>query len=112
MLYKLKFVCNIRQYLVLFCRKSPEVYNFRFLFVMTSASRERPWRKSSSMAASQVENAFCMIEFAKTNSVTIVQWHFRTRYVKQPPTKQLVYDWSKKFNELGDWKPESCSGAC
>jgi hypothetical protein len=53
------------------------------------------------MATSQVEKAFCMIEFAKTNSVTVMQHHFRTRYNKQPPTRQSTYDWNKKFNETG-----------
>jgi hypothetical protein len=53
------------------------------------------------MVASQMEKAFCMIVFAKTNSVTLMQHHFRTRYGKQSPTRQSVYDWSKKFNETG-----------
>jgi hypothetical protein len=38
-------------------------------------------------------------KFVKINSVTVVQRHFRTWYGKQPPTRQSIYDWSKKFNE-------------
>ena len=42
-----------------------------------------------------------MLELAKTNSVTLVQRLFRRRYGKPPPTRQLIYDWSKKFQETG-----------
>jgi len=53
------------------------------------------------MAATVVEKAFCVMELAKTNSVTLVQRHFRRRYGKPPPTRQSIYDWSKKFQETG-----------
>ena len=53
------------------------------------------------MATTVVEKAFCVLELAKTNSVTLVQHHFRRRYGKPPPTRQSVYDWSKKFQETG-----------
>jgi hypothetical protein len=42
-----------------------------------------------------------VIEFAKTNSVTVMQRRFRTQYGKQAPTRQSIYDWSKKFNDTG-----------
>ena len=51
------------------------------------------------MAATVVEKAFCVLELAKMNSVTLVQRHFRRRYGKPPSTRQSVYDWSKKFQE-------------
>jgi hypothetical protein len=51
------------------------------------------------MAASQGKKALCVIEFAKTVTVTVVQHPFRTRCGKHPPTRQSIYDWSKKFNE-------------
>jgi hypothetical protein len=35
------------------------------------------------MTASQVEKAFCVIEFAETDSVAVVQRHFITRYGKR-----------------------------
>jgi len=53
------------------------------------------------MAANVVEKAFCVLELAKTNSVTLVQRHFRRRYGKPPPTRQSIYEWSKKFQETG-----------
>ena len=53
------------------------------------------------MAASVVEKAFCVLELAKMNSVTLVQRLFRRRYGKPPPTRQSMYDWSKKFQETG-----------
>ena len=53
------------------------------------------------MATTVVEKAFCVLELAKTNSVTLVQRHFRRRYGKPPPTRQSICDWSKKFQETG-----------
>ena len=53
------------------------------------------------MAATVVGKAFCVLELAKTNSVTLVQRHFRRRYGKPPPTRQTIYDWSKEFQETG-----------
>ena len=53
------------------------------------------------MAATVVEKAFCVLELAKMNSVTLVQRYFRRRYGKPPPTRQSIYDWSKKFQESG-----------
>jgi hypothetical protein len=47
------------------------------------------------MAASAQEKAFCVLEFAKTTSVSSVQRHFRTRYGKNPPTGKSIYDWYK-----------------
>ena len=51
------------------------------------------------MAATVVEKAFCVLELAKTNSVILVQRLFRRRYGKPPPTRQSIYNWSKKFQE-------------
>ena len=51
------------------------------------------------MAATVVEKAFCVLELAKTNSVTLVPRLFRRRYGKPP--RQSIYDWSKKFQETG-----------
>jgi len=53
------------------------------------------------MAATLVEKAFFVLELVKTNSVTLVQRHFRRQYGKPPPTRQSIYDWSKKFQETG-----------
>jgi len=51
------------------------------------------------MAATVLEKAFCVLELAKTNSVTLVPRLFRRRY--GPPIRQSVYEWSKKFQEIG-----------
>ena len=53
------------------------------------------------MAATVVEKAFCVLELAKANSVTLVPRLSRRRYGKPPPTRQSIYDWSKKFQETG-----------
>ena len=53
------------------------------------------------MVATVVEKAFCVLELAKANSVTLVQRLFRIRYGKPPPTRQSIYDWSKRFQETG-----------
>jgi len=53
------------------------------------------------MAATVVEKAFCVLELAKTITVALVQRYFRRRYGKHPPTRQSIYDWSKKFQEIG-----------
>jgi transposase len=53
------------------------------------------------MAATAVEKAFCVLELSKTNSVNLVQRHFRRRYGKPPPTRQSIYDWSTKLQETG-----------
>ena len=53
------------------------------------------------MAATVVEKAFCVLELAKTNSVTLVPRLFRRRYGKPPPARQSIYDWSMKFQETG-----------
>ena len=62
------------------------------------------------MAATVVEKAFCVLELVKTNSVTLVQRHFRRRYGKPPPTRQSIYDWSKKFQETGCFCKGKSSG--
>jgi len=40
------------------------------------------------MAATVVEKAFCALELAKTNCVTLVQRYFRRQYGKPPSTRQ------------------------
>jgi transposase len=53
------------------------------------------------MAANAREKSYCVLEFAKTNSVTVVQRHFRTRFGRRPPTRQSIYDWCNKFETTG-----------
>ena len=37
------------------------------------------------MTENPMEKAYCVLEFAKTQSATAVQGHFRTRFHKLPP---------------------------
>lgn len=60
-----------------------------------------PLHQLSKMVITLVEKAFCVLELAKTNSITVEQWHFRTQYGKPPPTRQSIYHWSQKFQEKG-----------
>ena len=53
------------------------------------------------MAENPVEKAYCVLEFARTQSATVVQRHFRTRYNKTPPTRQSIYDWYRIFETTG-----------
>ena len=68
------------------------------------------------MAAAEVENVFCVLELAKTKSVTLVQRRFRRRYGKHPPKGSLntagVRDFKKlvvygKVKVLGDHHEET-----
>ena len=51
------------------------------------------------MAATELEKAFCLLELAKTNSVTVVQRHFRRRYGKPPLTRQSMTG-ARNFKKL------------
>jgi hypothetical protein len=53
------------------------------------------------MAASAQEKALCVLEFAKTTSVSSVQRHFRTRCGKNPPARKSIYNWYKQFQGKG-----------
>ncbi|OAD55166.1 hypothetical protein WN48_05314 [Eufriesea mexicana] len=51
------------------------------------------------MAVRPIEKTSCVIELAKTNPDTFVQWHFGTRYDETSLTSQLVYDRNEKPRE-------------
>ena len=48
-----------------------------------------------------LQKAVFVLEYEKTNSVTLVQRLFIRKYGKPAPTKQSVYEWIKKFQETG-----------
>lgn len=52
-------------------------------------------------ATTGAEKAFCVLEFAKSSSATVVQRKFRTAYKKNPPGRKTIYDWHKKFIATG-----------
>jgi hypothetical protein len=53
------------------------------------------------MAFSGAQKAFCVLQFAKTQSIVTVQRGFRTKYRTEPPTDKTVGDWYRKFEETG-----------
>ena len=52
------------------------------------------------MAATEIEKAFCVLELAKTKSVTLVQRRFRRRYGKHPPKGSLSTTGARDFKKL------------
>lgn len=53
------------------------------------------------MAFSGEQKAFCVLQFAKTQSIVTVQRGFRTKYRTEPPTDKTVRDWYRKCEETG-----------
>ena len=39
------------------------------------------------------KKAFCVLEFAKTESIVIVQWRFPIMYHTEPPTDKTIREW-------------------
>lgn len=53
------------------------------------------------MAFTGEEKAFCVLEFAKSESVVSVQRAFRNKYRKQGPSDKTIHVWYRKFKETG-----------
>ncbi|KAJ6657756.1 hypothetical protein lerEdw1_001943 [Lerista edwardsae] len=53
------------------------------------------------MATSPQEKAYCVLEYAKTSSVVVVQRHFRTKFFKELPHRHNIIRWMKQFEETG-----------
>ncbi|PNF35310.1 hypothetical protein B7P43_G04811 [Cryptotermes secundus] len=51
--------------------------------------------------ASLQQKAFCVLEFAKTNSVVTVQRAFRRRFGINPPCPTNIRRWFRQFQESG-----------
>lgn len=47
------------------------------------------------------KKAFCVLEFAKTESVVTVQRRFRIMYHTEPPTDKIIREWYMKFLQSG-----------
>jgi hypothetical protein len=43
------------------------------------------------------KKAFCVMEFAKTESIVMVQERFWTMYHTEPPTDKTIHEWYMKF---------------
>ena len=53
------------------------------------------------MACTVNKKAFCVLDFAKTESVVTVQRRFRTMYRTEPPTDKTIREWYMKFQQSG-----------
>ena len=47
------------------------------------------------------KKAFCVLEFAKTESIVTVQQRFRIIYHTEPPTDKTILEWYMKFQQSG-----------
>ena len=47
------------------------------------------------------KKAFCVLEFAKTESIAMVQQRFQTMYHTEPPMDKTICEWYKKFQQSG-----------
>ena len=54
--------------------------------------------------------AFCVLEFAKTESIVTVQRRFRTMYHTEPPTDKTIREWYRKFQQSGCLCPAKRTG--
>ena len=52
------------------------------------------------MVFSSIEKAFCVLEYAQTNSNKTVQRAFVRKFSKSPTAKQ-IWSWKKKFEDEG-----------
>ena len=53
------------------------------------------------MAFTVNKKAFCVLEFAKTESIVTVQRRFRIMYHTEPPTDKTIREWYMKFQQSG-----------
>jgi hypothetical protein len=45
----------------------------------------------------QIEKAFCVLEYARTQSIVTLQRRFRTKFGNDPPVKESIKQWYEKF---------------
>ena len=69
------------------------------------------------MACTGVEKAFCVLQFAKCESIVMVQCQFRTQYHKDQPTDKPICIWYNNFEQTGSLsagkrgvRPAKCVG--
>jgi hypothetical protein len=53
------------------------------------------------MAFSGEQKAFCVLQFATTQSIVTLQSGFRTKYRTESTMDKTVRDWYRKFEETG-----------
>jgi hypothetical protein len=47
--------------------------------------------------ATRAEKAFCVLEYARTQSIVTVQRRFRNKFENDPPVKNSIKQWYEKF---------------
>ena len=62
------------------------------------------------MAFTKPEKAFCVLEFAKTESWTLVQCVFCTKFQKKAPERKSILRWHGKFMKDGCLYPAKRTG--
>ena len=62
------------------------------------------------MAFSGAEKAFCVLQFAKSKSIVMVQRRFRTQYHKDPPTDKPIHTWYNNFEQIGSFSAGKRTG--
>ena len=53
------------------------------------------------MAWTGNKKAFCVLEFAETESIVTVQRRFRTMYHTEPPTDKTILEWYMELQQSG-----------
>ena len=53
------------------------------------------------MSFTRREKAFCVLEYARSQSNKTLQHAFVREFSKQPPTAMQIWTWPKKFKEEG-----------
>ena len=57
------------------------------------------------MAFTGAEKSFCVPQFAKCESMVIIQCRFRTQHHKDPPTDKPTRTWYNNFKHTGSLRP-------
>ena len=53
------------------------------------------------MVVTGAEKEFCVLQFAKCESIVMVQRRFHTQYHKDPPTDKPIRTWYNNFEQTG-----------
>jgi hypothetical protein len=53
------------------------------------------------MARTGDKKVVFVLEFAKTESIVMVQWTFWTKYHTEPHADKTIHEWYKKFQQSG-----------
>ena len=48
-----------------------------------------------------VDKSFCVLEYARTNSIILIQRHFRDRFYKNAPKDKTIKQWYETFENTG-----------